>query len=237
MFHFSLRALAGAITAIALACAALIYASPWTASLAWTVTVLGLALATVAAVLSTSHRRGFWTGFAIVGWLYAFVTVSPMLGQLQGSLFTTALMQLAAKAMPAPKSSPGTPGSLHSYGTPTTSYVVGPAITASTPVYASGSPTSMPTQLGFGLEDGSGAAPSTSSRPTYSPAPAPVPLPPAAIYPVTTYTPSAIAASRFAESFIEIGQALWVLAFAMVGGLMGQCLVARQSRAEPSASK
>ncbi len=237
MFHFSLRALAGAITVIALACAALIYASPWIASLAWTVTVLGLALATVAAVLSTSPRRGFWTGFAIVGGLYAFVTVSPMLGKLHGSLFTTALVQLAAKAMPAAKSSPGTPGSLHSYGMPATSYVVGPAITGSASVYVSGSPTTMPTQPGFGPEEGSGAAPATSSMPTYNPAPPPAPLP-TAIYPVTTYTPPlTVAASQFTESFVEIGEALWVLVFALAGGLLGQCLVARPSRAALSASQ
>jgi hypothetical protein len=236
MFRFSLRTLAGAVTAIAMACAALIYASPWIASLAWTLTVLGLALASVAAVLSTSSRRGFWTGFAIVGWLYAVVTVSPMLGDLQGSLFTTALVQRAAQAMPAPKSSPGTAGPLHSYQTAATSYVVAPALSLPSPVYASGSPASMPMQRGFGPEDTSGAAPATSSMPTYSPQPALAPLPPAAIYPVTSYAPSAIAASRFSESFVEIGQALWVLAFALLGGLLGQYLVTRQSRAAPSGS-
>src|SRR5687767_13850426 len=100
MLRFSLRALAGAVTLFGLACAALINASPLISSLSWTATVAGLALATVAAVLSTSRRRAFWTGFAIVGWVFTIVTVSPLLGRLQTSLFTTALLERAASAMP-----------------------------------------------------------------------------------------------------------------------------------------
>jgi hypothetical protein len=203
MLRFSLRTLAAVVTIIGLACAALINASPWISSLSWTATVLALALATVAAVLSTSRRRGFWTGFAIVGWVFTFITVSPILGHLPSSLITTALLESAASVMPQAQGTTDLP--LTPVYTPTTSYYVKPG-----PGYRS---------------------PSTSSMPTYNPPPPATPLPPAiATYPVTTYTPYvAPVATRFRESFIHIGQALWVLLLALGGGLLGRFIVARNN--------
>lgn len=235
MLRFSLRTLAGAVTTIGLACAALINASPWISSLSWTATVLGLALAAVAAALSTSSRRGFWTGFAIVGWVFTVITNSPMFGDLQTSLFTTALLQRAAMAMPQAQDTlplPSTSVYPNPPYTPTTSYVV-QATSPSAPVYQ---------------------PPATSSTPTYSPPPAPTALAPTdryadyynrqqqapaiVAYPVTTYTPYvAPVASQFRESFVQIGQALWVLVLAFAGGLLGQFIVARnRTRAEHSAA-
>ncbi len=202
MLRFSLRTLAAVVATVGLACAALINASPWISSLSWTATVLGLALATVAAVLSTSRRRGFWAGFAIVGWVFTFITVSPMLGRLQTSLITTALLESAASEMPQAASLP--PGEV-GYR-PTTSYYVQP-----TPA--------LPAR----------AYPSTSSMPTYNPQPPPTPLPPPIVaYPVTTYVPPV--ATQFRESFVHIGQALCVLVFALAGGSQGHFIVARNDR-------
>ena len=209
MLRFSLLTLAAFVTAIAVACAAMINASPLISSLAWTLTVLALAFASVAAVLA-SQRRGFWTGFAIVGWVFTFVTVSPLLGHLQQtSLFTTALLERAASAMPQAQGIGGLPAA--------------PVYTPIT-MYAKPTPTAPVTVV----------APASPNVPGYRPPPPPISSAPAiASYPVTTYAPYDVApaAAQFRESFVRIGQALWVLVLALAGGLLGQYLMVRNERA------
>jgi hypothetical protein len=207
MLRFSLLTLAALVAAVAVACAALINASPLIASLSWSATVLGLALAAVAAVLSTSKRRGFWTGFAIVGWAFTILTISPLSGDLQSSLLTTALVQRAARAMPQAQEM---------------------AIFPPAPVYY--------TPYAQTLPDGSVtvASPAAPKMNVSSPAPPPVPAsaaPAIVSYPVTTYAPYLAPASRrFSESFVQIGEALSVLILALAGGLLGQYLMVRNER-------
>jgi hypothetical protein len=107
MLRFSLRTLIGVVAAVAIACAALIQASSWVASAAWTVATLTLALATIAAILGT--RRQFWTGFAIIGWLYIVLVVGPLADRLGSQLLTTRLLNHSARSLPAAKQTPATP--------------------------------------------------------------------------------------------------------------------------------
>lgn len=100
MLRFSLLTLAGFVAAVGMGCAALIHASPLMSSLAWTITVFALMLATLVAVLGKSRRRGFWTGFAIVGWLFTLITSSPLFGRPQTPLLTTRVLEYAALQMP-----------------------------------------------------------------------------------------------------------------------------------------
>jgi hypothetical protein len=95
--RYTLRTLAAAVTGIAIACAALLKANAWFASTAWTVVFLLLSLATVAAILGSPSRRGFWTGFSVVGWLYLLVGIGPFSTYYQGSLLTTASLHWAAR--------------------------------------------------------------------------------------------------------------------------------------------
>ena len=75
----------------------LLNASPWIASIAWTVVLVVLAFAVVAAIAT---RRGFPTGFAVVGWLYVLLAMGALFDNLAGVLATTKLLNLAAQAMP-----------------------------------------------------------------------------------------------------------------------------------------
>jgi hypothetical protein len=93
MLHYSLRTLGAAVTAIAIGCAALLNANHWIASTGWTLVFVVLSLATIAAVLT---RRGFWTGFAIAGWLYVLVGIGPLSGNFNGNLLTTSALQWSA---------------------------------------------------------------------------------------------------------------------------------------------
>jgi hypothetical protein len=97
MLRYSLRTLGAAVTAIAIGCAALLNANHWVASTAWTLVFMVLSLASIAAVLT---RRGFWTGFAIAGWLYLLVGIGPLSGYHNGNLLTTAALQWGAKQLP-----------------------------------------------------------------------------------------------------------------------------------------
>ena len=78
MVRFSLRTLAIAVAAVAIACFALVNANVWTAMSASTVVFLLLSLATVLAILPDGPRRSFWIGFAVLGWIYSLVGIGPI---------------------------------------------------------------------------------------------------------------------------------------------------------------
>lgn len=75
--QFSLRAVGAAIVAVALACAALTYASPVWATLTFTGTIGSLLLALPAIVYRIGRERAFWVGFALLGWSYLILVFGP----------------------------------------------------------------------------------------------------------------------------------------------------------------
>ena len=201
MLRYSLRTLIAAVSVVGVACAALLNAAPWIASTAWTLAWLVLALATVAAVLGAPARRGFWTGFAILGWTYLFVSMGPMDAGFRGTLWTTAILQKASAA--APQS----------------------VVNVQQPVFTTYTITTAPNGI--------------SARPQMSAPPPPPPVP------TTTYSPSPQLArltlrglnvpnENFVQAFQHIGQALWTMLFAFIGGLFGASLVARNNRPAPA---
>ena len=145
--RFSLVGLAGMVALAALSCAALVNASPWIASIAWTIVVLLLVFGSIAAVLSVSARRPFWIGFALAGWLYALVTTGALGGQNGSTMLTARLLHLAAAAMPQAQStaqvisgsgqyytlSMAVPGTPSPYATSTTAPRAGRMTMAMTP--------------------------------------------------------------------------------------------------------
>jgi WD40 repeat protein len=78
--QFSLVSLFGLAAVVALACAALVNASPLWASAWYTFTLLLLLTATLAAVFRP-RNRAFWLGFVVFGWAYLFLGFGPWVGQ------------------------------------------------------------------------------------------------------------------------------------------------------------
>lgn len=78
--QFSLRQLIYATAIIGIACVALMYATPFWAALAFSVTILLLLAAFVLASAAKGQQRMFWVGFAVCGWGYLAVLHSPLLG-------------------------------------------------------------------------------------------------------------------------------------------------------------
>jgi hypothetical protein len=101
-FRFSLLSLAGGTADVAVACASLVNASALVSSLIWGATLLCLTFALLCAMLSTPARRGFWVGFAVVGWLYALFAYGPLSG-LSNVTSLDPLFRQAAEAMPQAK--------------------------------------------------------------------------------------------------------------------------------------
>ena len=101
-FRFSLLGLAGATVVIAVACASLVNASALVSSLIWGATLLCLTFALLCAMLSAPARRGFWVGFAVVGWLYALCVYGPLFG-LANVTSLDPLLRMAGEAMPQAK--------------------------------------------------------------------------------------------------------------------------------------
>jgi cbb3-type cytochrome oxidase subunit 3 len=191
MLRFSLRTLGVGIALIAVACAALLKANPWVASTAWTLVFVVLSMATIAAVLSPPNRRGFWTGFAIVGWLYLIVGIGPLSGVHNGKLLTTAAIHRAAALLPQQDAQ-------------------GPA------AVASALSNSFSSLIGF-TDQGIVAG---------------TPL-------LYSYPPPQPSVTEPAHSFISIGQSLWTLFLALIGGWFGAFIVSRRSssvRVEPTTS-
>jgi hypothetical protein len=101
-FRFSLLSLAGATAVIGVACASLVNASDLVSRLVWGATLLCLTFALLCALLAAPARRGFWVGFAVVGWLYVLFTYGP-LSDLANVTSFDPLLKVAAEAMPQAK--------------------------------------------------------------------------------------------------------------------------------------
>jgi hypothetical protein len=79
-FRFSLLALFGLITLLALGLASLMKASPLLASAWFTFVVVFIIAATLAAAVRRGKGRVFWFGCAVAGWIYVVMTFSPLIG-------------------------------------------------------------------------------------------------------------------------------------------------------------
>jgi hypothetical protein len=184
MLRYSLKSLGAVVTLIAVACAALMHARPWVASTAWTLLLVLLSLATIAAVFSAPERRGFWTGFSLAGWLY-LAAIGPLAGTHQSALLTTMALKQAAALLPQEYSSPPPPVAVVPGGSFTFS-VGSPQFITTFPANPSSGWTSYP------------------------------PLQPATVEP--------------SQSFVDIGQSLWALLLALLGGWFGVFVVSRRGR-------
>jgi hypothetical protein len=71
-FRFSLRGMFAGISFLAAACGLMLYATPFSASLAFCATAQILLAAVGAAFLSAGARRAFWIGFVVFGFGYAW---------------------------------------------------------------------------------------------------------------------------------------------------------------------
>jgi hypothetical protein len=111
--RFSLRQLMSFMAFAAIGCGGLARPSVYLASAAFTVTLVILLVAILAAVGRTGTARVFWIGFALAGWGYLWLAHWPdeeytlrSEWQLQtsGPLFTTKLLRMAHTAMhPVPQ--------------------------------------------------------------------------------------------------------------------------------------
>lgn len=116
-FKYSLRELLGLVVFVAVACGSLLDASPWTASVVFTLTLAILLLGLLAAIGRKGSVRAFWLGFTITGWGYLWLAISPRqlpdeglyglapsgLFQSGGTLVTTKLLRLGHAAIHPPK--------------------------------------------------------------------------------------------------------------------------------------
>lgn len=69
-FRFSLRWLFAVVSFAAIGCGLLVYATPLTANLIFSFSLLLLTCTALAAVFSSGQRRSFCTGFAVLGLAY-----------------------------------------------------------------------------------------------------------------------------------------------------------------------
>jgi hypothetical protein len=92
MFRYSLAALLGLVSVVALGCAALVQATHVGRQAAITLTVAALLLAPLAALFIRGRLRAVAAGFAVVGWLYFLLTFVPALS-LREKLLTHAAVE------------------------------------------------------------------------------------------------------------------------------------------------
>ena len=116
--RFSLRQLMALVAFVAVGCGGLMRPSVYLASLIFTVTLVALLVAILAAVGRKGSARVFWIGFAIAGsgylWLAhwadeeSYTVSTDWRLQTTGPLFTTKLLGLTHGALhPAPQGYPG----------------------------------------------------------------------------------------------------------------------------------
>lgn len=101
-FQFSLRELLALVVFVALGCAGFLQPSPLMASAVFSLTLVILSVAILAAVGKSSSARFFWIGFAVAGWGYLWLAHWPDEGplglvphwelQTTGPLLTTKLL-------------------------------------------------------------------------------------------------------------------------------------------------
>lgn len=103
--RFSLRWLFGIVSFVALGCGLLIYATSLLSRLTFTLLLVGLMAAVLAAVFRAGERRAFWVGFAGFGFAYIWLICGSWQapsgnGPLRDSLATTAALKWCREKVP-----------------------------------------------------------------------------------------------------------------------------------------
>jgi len=80
-FQFTLTSLFGLTVLVALACTALVNATPLWASTWFSLTIFVLLLGTLSAILHQGSLRPFWIGFGLFGWVYLLLAFEPWADQ------------------------------------------------------------------------------------------------------------------------------------------------------------
>jgi hypothetical protein len=93
--RYSIRMLLAAIGFCGLGLASLRSPSQLWAATLFSLALAGLVASLVGIAFQRGHRRAFWTGFAIAGWAYWLVALSPWVGDVVGPrLVTTGLLEI-----------------------------------------------------------------------------------------------------------------------------------------------
>jgi hypothetical protein len=94
-FRFSIRGLMVVIVLLCVSIAALRFPTPLWANFLFSLTVAALTLAVPAAIYRRGEQRAFWVGFAICGWVYFMLALSPWSPREAGfQLATTTILDL-----------------------------------------------------------------------------------------------------------------------------------------------
>lgn len=114
-YRFSLRWLFAVVSFAAVGCGLLVYATPFTSSLVFTVALLVLMTAALAAALYSGQRRAFRAGFAGFGLAYLWLSCSSGVmppGHLRDWLVTTRILAWCYERTPRTRSVVPLPGGM-----------------------------------------------------------------------------------------------------------------------------
>ena len=100
LVRFSLLSLVLLVLAAAFAFAALRSMSDVWASAAFTLSLAFLCVATLMTIFQEGGRRAFWTGCAVVGWIYSLVAFSPFFKSESPELLTGRFLQYVYSKLP-----------------------------------------------------------------------------------------------------------------------------------------
>ncbi|HZL86941.1 MAG TPA: hypothetical protein VFB96_01080 [Pirellulaceae bacterium] len=204
LFQFSIRTLLVAVAIAAVGVAALLNANLWWEAATWLVALGLVGSGILLSVYRQGEQRAFWLGFVIFGSLYLAVLFSTAIIGSHYELAPSQLLQLAYRSViPAERQSQYVPPA-GSAGSPVPtvaySYTV-LAATANTSAYVPAQPVPV-------------TGPSITGPPGLLPMPQP-------LMPNPNFVPI--------EKFVSIGQSLWLLLAAALGGKLCQWICRTQS--------
>jgi hypothetical protein len=197
LLQFSLRHLLIAVAFVAVACMALVSASPWWVRGSWLATVGVLFVAVLQAIFRRGERRSFWLGFAIAGWLCIVAGCDAFPGLRIVRQLPEQVMGYLHARLP---NSLRMPFIDEQTGRPVDGAVSWP------PVISYYGPQDPRVKLGLSFL-------AQQQQPTFAPNPRHVPL----------------------DQFQSIGEAIWTLLMALLGGLIARW-VYRSEQARASAA-
>ena len=87
--RISLASLFIVVASAAMATAVLLRPTFYVASTVWSLTLLVLGAAIVAAFASSGKQRAFWAGFAFLGYLHLILATAPWFDELTGRFIVT----------------------------------------------------------------------------------------------------------------------------------------------------